>query len=190
MTTDQLQGFVSKPEATRIIGRDGRTVTGWIADAPENGDVEFLGHLKLRTKDGNVFDGTTVTKGKVGELNDQGMIPRWYVEQSFAEALKTKDSTSKQKNRKQTKKSAGESSSSVKLTGATEIQTLQHELAIERERNLATVDKIESLTADKQFLEAELESRRDDIEDLKGLFQSIGTAADSTAKLQSGKPDG
>ena len=28
MTTDQLHGFVSKPEATRIIGRDGRTVTG------------------------------------------------------------------------------------------------------------------------------------------------------------------
>ena len=74
----------------------------------------------------------------------------------------------------------------IKLTGATEKQTLQHQLAIERERSKAKDESIESLTEEREFLREELETRRGELEQLSEFFRSVGEAAGSAAQLQEG----
>lgn len=154
---------------------------------------KFRAHFIVRTKEGTEHSGAQVTKEDVKQMSEAGMKPEWYVSVELLNSRyweKKKGGETKSPQLK--KKSRTQSTSSVKLTDASEIQKLQHELALERERNIQKDEKIETLKADKEFLKEELESRRDDIEDLKGLFQTIDNAATSTARLQSKntpKPD-
>jgi len=197
MSYPDVPGFTPRTAAIQKYGRSKSSFIRNIKDAFAEGDTNILNSFRVYFSDGSFvtyIDGPKATDEKIAKktakLGNNGY--RVFIETALLESgelEKSEKSTTKKPEKSAQKQEQGTGETTpLKLTDATDRQQLEHELALLRERNLAHAEKIESLTADKEFLKQELESRRDDMEDLKGLFQSIGTAADSTAKLQSGKP--
>ncbi len=199
MSFPDVSGFTQRTAAIKTYGRSKSSFIRNIKDAYAEGDTNILESFRVYFSDGSFvtyIDGPKSTDEKIAEktaaLGNNGY--RVFIKTSLLKSGKLeKSEQSKSKNpnesTRKTKQGIKESTPPTKLTGASNQQQLEYELALMQERNLASAEKIESLTADKEFLKQELESRRDDIEDLKGLFQSIGNAADSTAKLQSGQSE-
>ncbi len=80
MATSSIPGFITKTQAAQRYKRDFRNIGKDMAVAFAMRDNELLRHLKLRTKDGEIREGTDVTPDKVVQLQKEGMLPTWYLD--------------------------------------------------------------------------------------------------------------
>ena len=80
MATSSIPGFITKTQAAQRYKRDFRNIGKDMAVAFAMRDDELLRHLKLRTKDGEIREGTDVTPDKVVQLQKEGMVPTWYLD--------------------------------------------------------------------------------------------------------------
>ena len=158
-----------------------RSKSSFIRDvdlAFDRDDQDFLSHFRVGLNDGSEVPGEEATKDKLLQL--QSKQPRWYVEEGFLETRYWQSPDESPNGEEGT-----QSTDTRKLTDDSTIE-LRHQLALAEQR-IATQDKsIERLEDDKTFLQHELENRRGEIDKLRGFFESVGDAADSTAKLRGG----
>lgn len=149
---------------------------------------EFRSHFRVQTKDGTEHSGADVTKDDVKQMSDEGMKPEWYVSVELLNSRywekKKGGETKSSKIKKQSKK---QSTLSVKLTDATELQQLQHELALTKERLVQKEETIETLEADRMFYQEELKNRRGEIDRLRGFFREIREGMKKADELNAGK---
>ena len=80
MVDSPISGFVKRSEASKKFSISFRNFGKDLSKALALRDDEFLKHLKLRTKDGKVREGTTITPTLVIDLKNKGMVPTWFVE--------------------------------------------------------------------------------------------------------------
>ena len=172
-----IPGFISRSTAQRKYSRSKSSFIRDVDLAFDRDDQDFLSHFRVGLNDGSEVPGEEATKDKLLQL--QSKQPRWYVEEGFLETRywQSADASSREE--------GTQSTDTSKLTEDSTIE-LRHQLALAEQR-IATQDKtIGRLEDDKTFLQQELENRRGEIDKLRGFFESVGDAADSTAKLRSG----
>jgi hypothetical protein len=183
MATDvEIPGFVLRKDGSDH-GRSETSLRRDFRNAVRDKDDTFRAHFIVRTKDGVEHSGTTFTD--VTEFESKGLKPEWYVSLELLNSRyweKKKATTKTQPKKKQVK---SRPASSVTLTDASEIQNLQHELAIARERLTQKEENIATLESDKTFYQEELKNRRGEIDKLREFFNAVG---DSAEKLGAGKP--
>lgn len=78
-------GFITRPKASKLYNRSQRQLGRDIEDAYLAGNYELLIHFKVITKDGTRYEARDITTAEIKELSKQGMVPTWYVDQSFLE---------------------------------------------------------------------------------------------------------
>ena len=84
MTPSAIPGFLTKKEVEELYGRSHRSLTRDFSSAVRVADREILAHLKVRTEDGIVREGTDVTLEQIQELSNNGLSPTWYIEDIWA----------------------------------------------------------------------------------------------------------
>lgn len=86
MPASPIPGFIKKKVAAKKFNRSMRQLTRDITVAMELKDEKILQHLKLRTADGETFDGGVVTTELVNKLHKiEGRNPMWYLRRSWLE---------------------------------------------------------------------------------------------------------
>ncbi|TWT51713.1 hypothetical protein KOR42_34000 [Thalassoglobus neptunius] len=177
MPHPKISGFITRASAQRKFNRSKASFIRDVDLAFERKDSEFLSHFRVGLNDGSELAGEEATKARLHEL--QSRQPRWYIELKFLESgyWQSPDTLEEAEPSK--------SNDSVQTSSEASFE-LRHQLDL-AEQQIATQDKtIHRLEDDKTFLQNELENRRGEIDKLRGFFESVGDAADSTAKLRSG----
>ena len=171
-------GFISRATAQRKYSRSKSSFIRDVDLAFDRNDHDFLSHFRVGLNDGSEVPGEKATKDKLLEL--QSKQPRWYVEEGFLESRYWQSPEDASRGEEGT-----QDPSTSTLVDDSTIE-LRHQLAL-AEQQIATQDTtIGRLEEDKTFLQQELENRRGEIDKLRGFFESVGDAADSTAKLRNG----
>lgn len=85
MDNHPIPGFITRKQASDRCKRAERTLQRYWSRAMEHGDQSVLKHLKLRTEDGEIIEGTTVTKEGIEELKRDRKNPTWYVHAEWVE---------------------------------------------------------------------------------------------------------
>ena len=85
MPTTNIAGFVKKRTASQRYKRSPRQLTRDITVALEMRDIAMLSHLRIRTEDGAVFEGTELTPDQIKSLRDEGQNPMWFLRTSWLE---------------------------------------------------------------------------------------------------------
>ncbi len=83
MSADPPAGYLTRPEASRKYNRSQRALERDLDSALGRQDQDELLHWKLITKDGQVREGTDVSRKSVKQLVTDGMNPAWCVAESF-----------------------------------------------------------------------------------------------------------
>ena len=179
----EIPGFVSRATAERDYKRSKSSFIRDVDDAFTRDDVEFLSHFSVLLNDGDSIEGPKATKDAVQAV--QAKQPRWYIETAFLDTRYWDQS-------EPSTKEGIHSSKSVKRTikqTVSEVIELQHKLELAEQRNSTKDETIVRLEEHNTFLQEEMEFRRGELDKLRGFFESVGEAADSTAKLRRGTPD-
>ncbi|WP_146503031.1 hypothetical protein [Rubinisphaera italica] len=181
MPHPKIPGFITRANAQKTYRRSKASFIRDIDSAFDRNDLSFLNHFRVALNDGTQLNGKEATKEAL--LTLQAKQPRWYVEVAFLESRYWDGPDT------QTPEKESEDKSSVEPIEDGLDSGLQHRLDL-AEQQIASQDQtIVNLEADKRFLQSELENRRGEIDKLRGFFESVGDAADSTAKLRnSGEP--
>ena len=170
-----ITGFITRASAQRKFSRSKASFIRDVDLAFERNDNAFLSHFRVGLNDGSELSGEEATKARLHEL--QSKQPRWYIELQFLESgyWQSPDDSDQAELKKSTESELPVKESHIEL---------RHQLELAEQR-IATQDKtIHRLEGDKTFLQNELENRRGEIDKLRGFFESVGDAADSTAKLR------
>lgn len=85
MSTAPVPGFITKTEATESYERSHRQLTRDIADAMKSQNAKVLDHCQLRTEDGQVLEGSSVTPDIIDQLRLEGKNPVWYLRTTWLE---------------------------------------------------------------------------------------------------------
>lgn len=173
-----IPGFIPRATAQKKYSRSKSSFIRDVDLAFDREDQDFLSHFRVGLNDGSEVPGDQATKDKL--LSLQSKQPRWYVEVDFLETRywQSEDEAASTEE--------GSYDSGAKPLSEVSTIELRHQLAL-AEQQIATQDQtIGRLEQDKTFLQQELENRRGEIDKLRGFFESVGDAADSTAKLRSG----
>ena len=85
MAADPPADFLTRSEAARNYNRSQRALERDLDIALRVGDSDVLSHWKLFTKDGEVRAADQVTIELVKQLQIDGKIPVWYVQESHLE---------------------------------------------------------------------------------------------------------
>lgn len=85
MDTSVIPGFITRKQASERCERAERTLQRYWSRAVGQQDRNVLQHLKLRTEDGKVLDGTDVTKQLIEKLKTGGQNPTWFVHALWVE---------------------------------------------------------------------------------------------------------
>lgn len=85
MPSINISGFVKKRTASQRYKRSPRQLTRDITVALEMRDMAMLAHLRIRTEDGAVFEGTELTPEQIKSLRDEGQNPMWFLRTSWLE---------------------------------------------------------------------------------------------------------
>lgn len=78
-TSTPIPGFITRKQASDQCRRSERTLQRHWSTAIEARDASILERLKLRTEDGEVFEGGDVTKELIEQLKKQRRNPTWFV---------------------------------------------------------------------------------------------------------------
>ncbi len=181
MPRKKLPGFTDRPSAQRQFGRSKSSFIRDVDEAFARSDTEFLSHFRVLLNDGIVIEGPDATKDAIQQL--QSKQPRWHIETAFLETRYWDNSNESEqggmaaKSRREPKRSVAD---------IADVSKLQHELELANQKLQSHEQTINALTQDKSFLQEELQNRRGGIDKLRGFFESVGDAADSTAKLKQG----
>lgn len=183
MPRRELPGFTPRSVAQKTYGRSKSSFIRDVDDAFVRDDSEFLKHFRVLLNDGSIIEGADATKEAVFAV--QSKQPRWYIARTLLETRYWDDGSG-------AVEEGSEAAESSKRSGQTrDLDTvgLKHRLALAEQQLTTQGETISILRDDKVFLQTELENRRGEIEKLQGFFASVGEAADSAAKLQSGRVD-
>lgn len=80
-----LPGFTTKKQASRLYRRSRRQLTRDLSKAMLKRDEKLLKHVKLRTEDGILHDGTDITTQAILQMKADGKNPVWYVSTNWME---------------------------------------------------------------------------------------------------------
>lgn len=178
MPYKDLPGFLARATAQKQFGRSKSSFIRDVDDAFDRGDTEFLENFRVLLNDGGEIAGPEATKKAVQA--QQSKQPRWFVKLDLLETRywdrdggDTVDADN------------GATAKKRSLSSAEIDVEVRHLEALLSERDRL----VERLERDKSFLQEELTNRRGEIDKLRGFFESIGDAADSTAKLREASRD-
>lgn len=172
MPYKDLPGFLARASAQKQFGRSKSSFIRDVDDAFERGDTEFLENFRVLLNDGSEILGPDAKKEAV--LAKQSKQPRWYVKLDLLET-RYWDRDGGDNADTESGTTSKRSADAAELT--TEIRLFEQKLA-DRDGTIARLEQ------DKAFLQDELTNRRGEIDKLRGFFESIGDAAESTAKLR------
>lgn len=85
MDSSPIPGFITRTAAGEKYQCTGRTLQRKWSAALEVRDEAVLLNLKLVTEDGQICDGTDVTKERIEQFKLAGLNPTWYVSESWME---------------------------------------------------------------------------------------------------------
>lgn len=85
MPSAPVPGFITKTEATVNYERSHRQLTRDLAEAMKVQNAKVLDYCRLRTEDGQVREGTSITPQLIDELRLDGKNPVWYLRTSWLE---------------------------------------------------------------------------------------------------------
>ncbi|QDT64085.1 hypothetical protein [Calycomorphotria hydatis] len=173
-----------RSDAQRIYGRAKSSFIRDVEAAFTRHDDDFLSHFRVGLNDGSIIEGPEATKEAIRVL--QSKQPRWYIETTFLESRywDTSDSSHTESASQSRGKHRGPGQS--KLEGVSETTQLRHELVLAEQKIEAQQDTIARQENEKQFLRDELSNRRGEVDRLRELFESVGGAAQSAARLKGG----
>lgn len=80
-----IPGFATKKQASRLYRRSRRQLTRDLSKAMLKRDERLLKHVKLRTEDGVLHDGTDITTEAILQMKADGKNPVWYVSTNWME---------------------------------------------------------------------------------------------------------
>lgn len=85
MDTSPIPGFITRKQAAVRCKRVERTLQRYWSRAIEHRNDDVLKHLQLRTEDGDIIEGTDVTKELIERLKKERKNPTWYVHATWVE---------------------------------------------------------------------------------------------------------
>ncbi len=85
MTPSPIPGFLTKKEVAELYGRSHRSLTRDFSSAVRTGNLDVLTHLKIRTDDEKIREGTAVSLEQIQAWSNRGLSPTWYIEREWAE---------------------------------------------------------------------------------------------------------
>lgn len=149
MDNSPIPGFITRRQASELCQRSERTLQRYWSRAIEFEDSAVLKHLKLRTEDGDVIEGSEVSKQLIEDLKKSSKNPTWYVHAAWAENTyrpRTEEKPSKEK-----------SDANGEALAKGELATTDNEVVA------LLKDRIERLEQDKQDLRDELTIKNEQI---------------------------
>ena len=182
MPHPQIPGYTLRSDAQRTYGRAKSSFIRDVEAAFTRHDDEFLNHFRVGLNDGSIIEGPEATKEAIREL--QSKQPRWYIETTFLESRYWDISGSSHPESPSRGKHRGPGQS--KLEGVSETAQLRHELILAEQKIEAQQETIARQENEKQFLRDELSNRRGEVDRSRELFESVGGAAQSAARLKGG----
>jgi hypothetical protein len=183
MPRREIPGFMPRSVAQKVYGRSKSSFIRDVDDAIARDDSEFLKHFRVLLNDDSIIEGADATKEAVFAV--QSKQPRWYIETALLDTRYWDQGSGTV----QEGSVGAESSKRSDQTSDPDVVGLKHRLALAEQQIATQGETISSLRDDKAFYQTELENRRGEIEKLQGFFASVGEAADSAAKLRSGRGD-
>lgn len=149
MDNTPIPGFITRRQASKLCQRSERTLQRYWSRAIELEDSRVLDHLKLRTEDGEITEGSEVSKQLIEDLKKSSKNPTWYVRATWAG--KTYCARAHEKSPKEKSDAAGEppKSDGLETTDSQVVALLK--------------DRIERLEQDKQILRDELKIKNEQI---------------------------
>lgn len=176
MDASPIPGFITRKQAAEKCKRVERTLQRYWSKAIELRDDSVLTHLKLRKEDGDVIEGTDVTKALIEKLKKQRQNPTWYVHASWVESTygpRREKRAAKKETTSETDESGGEVRPRKSNSELVSVLTQQ----------------ITDLKKDKVRLEEEKkkdkEHHREDFRMLKEMFDTLKEDHEGTKKLLS-----